>query len=480
MKNRTLKLLAVILVIAVFAGLIASCNGGTETPSNTPGESGSPSQSDSASPSQSASPSNSGGGNSDVIVGGDTDVADLLEDDGSPKSITMCTWWGGETYKTLKSVIDKFTEDNPHITVDMLLWPFGGDYEQKLVVAYSSGEAPDIIKLDAYQYFAKFWYGGVLEQLSDYLDAMNYDTSRWLPGVEELHTYDGKIVAMPLHREQIVTWYNADLFKEAGIPNLPDQPTWDDIEEAAKAVMTLGTNDWGDRIFGVRIHKTYTNCLDIYLNDMGLPITGDANSANFNTPERVAAAQRLFDLQINYGPASGLTFEPMLTGVLGIDIGQPTGFINEAGRTVNFETRIVNFPVVDASKGQIVAVSCNSVGLCTQSSVKAAAVKLMSAFTSPESEEMLKAYVLTPSSGKVYDEFKTVKDVFPFDAYSIIDPKPGARFSMAAKFDWMSRASAPFEAVANGDMTVLEYFEEGQNNIDDWLNHPDRDVLALN
>ncbi|MDR0294144.1 MAG: extracellular solute-binding protein [Oscillospiraceae bacterium] len=456
------KLTALFLVVAIVAGLFAACS-----PNSSPTDS----QGGSA-----PNPSDSQGGSAPNP--GDPSAPPAYDpDDTTPASLTFCTWWGGGVFKTLKAVIDEFVADNPHITVDPLLWPYGQDYEQKLIVATAADQQPDLITLTESN-FPKFWFGGILEPLDFYLDAIDYDTGRWLPGVKELHTLDGQIVAMPLYRAQRVTWYNADLFREAGLPDLPQQPTWDDIEHAARTISEMGTNAAGKQVYGVRIHQDYWSCLGVYLNDLGLPLEGDANSAKFYTPERVAAGKRLFDMMINYGPATGLTFEPMLTGVLGMDIGQPSGFVNEAGREVRFETRMVNFPVGDASQGQFVAVHCNSLSMGNQSKYKPAATKLLAALTSPEAEEKMKSYVLTPSSGAVYDELLAPKDTFPFNSFQVLDPKPGARFNVWPAFDWVSRASASFEAVINGDMSVEDYFLEGQENIDSYLANPGRNPLA--
>src|SRR3989337_976874 len=52
-------------------------------------------------------------------------------------------------------------------------------------------------------------------------------------------TFDGGLYALPFYGESAMTFYRKDLFEEAGL-EMPERPTWDQIEEFAAALNKPG------------------------------------------------------------------------------------------------------------------------------------------------------------------------------------------------------------------------------------------------
>jgi sorbitol/mannitol transport system substrate-binding protein len=73
----------------------------------------------------------------------------------------------------------------------------------------------------------------------------NYDIADLLPGIRGGMSYDGKLFSAPFYGESSFTMYRADLAKEAGV-NLPEQPTYKDIENFAAKV-----NNPAKGVFGI-------------------------------------------------------------------------------------------------------------------------------------------------------------------------------------------------------------------------------------
>ncbi|EAS50420.1 periplasmic component, ABC-type sugar transporter [Aurantimonas manganoxydans SI85-9A1] len=62
-----------------------------------------------------------------------------------------------------------------------------------------------------------------------------YDEGDLIPAIKNALSVDGTLYAAPFYAESVLTLYRKDLFEEAGL-EMPEQPTWDFIAEAAEKV----------------------------------------------------------------------------------------------------------------------------------------------------------------------------------------------------------------------------------------------------
>ena len=86
---------------------------------------------------------------------------------------------------------------------------------QKLVVAMSSNEAPDVIKISNSSVI-QYQSNGLLENLQTYVDEEGFDTSVYSQQSLDANTLDGDLYALPLDAYTIQMFYNKDLLAEAG------------------------------------------------------------------------------------------------------------------------------------------------------------------------------------------------------------------------------------------------------------------------
>ena len=124
------------------------------------------------------------------------------------------------------------------------------DYEPKLKAELSAGTAPDVVWIPGAS-TADYVAAGQALDIKPFLDK---DTSLKVTDfypqpIAEL-THDGKIYGLPRDVSTMVTYYNADLFKAAGIPNpkeLSDQGkwNWDTLLESAKKLTDAKSGRFG-------------------------------------------------------------------------------------------------------------------------------------------------------------------------------------------------------------------------------------------
>lgn len=104
---------------------------------------------------------------------------------------------------------------------------------QKMIVAMSSNESPDVIKISN-QTVTQYQKNGLMESLQPYVDAESFDASIYSDQAMAANTIDGEIFALPLDAYTIQLFYNKDLLAEAGYTEPPK--TMEEMYEMAVAV----------------------------------------------------------------------------------------------------------------------------------------------------------------------------------------------------------------------------------------------------
>jgi len=110
---------------------------------------------------------------------------------------------------------------------------------QKLIVAMSSNESPDVIKVSN-QTVMQYQKNGLLESLQPYADNDTFDVSIYSEQSIAANTIDGDIYALPLDAYTIQMFYNKDLLEEAGYSDPPE--TMEEMYEMAAAVTQVGAD----------------------------------------------------------------------------------------------------------------------------------------------------------------------------------------------------------------------------------------------
>ncbi len=191
--------------------------------------------------------------------------------------------------KSLNEGIDIFHKQYPNIKV--MLEPVSyGEKETKYTVESAAGRAPDVFHVHAFSLpmffgkgFAKDLTPFIEKEGSGFLDA-------WYPLPIELMKHNGKMHAMPGDYMTMVLFYNASMFKEAGLdPNKPPKTTDEFLEYAKK--LTRDTNgdgkvdQWGFGTVGAK-SPGFSMRFGPFLWSFGADyLTPDMKRSALDTPE---------------------------------------------------------------------------------------------------------------------------------------------------------------------------------------------------
>ncbi len=157
-----------------------------------------------------------------------------------PVTLTWGMWAGSDAeVAAWQHVADMVTAKYPDITIKLQTasWP---DYWTKLPTLAASNQLPDIVSL---QSLRAPGFASLLTPLDDLAKRDNFDLTAFDKSIIGGLSSDGHVMALPYDFGPLVTYYNADMFKKAGLT--PPAPGWTvaDMKKDAKA-LTHGLDLW--------------------------------------------------------------------------------------------------------------------------------------------------------------------------------------------------------------------------------------------
>ncbi len=156
--------------------------------------------------------------------------------------------------KDMEELKGTFEEENPGIKVNFVQME-EGDLRAAVTADVASGAGQyDIVTVGAYevpQWGALGWLKDLTPDLEGDAD---YDVDDILEPVRTAISVDDKQYAVPFYGESSILMYNKEIFAAAGVPELPNEPTWQEVREAAVAIHSpetagiclRGKPGWGD------------------------------------------------------------------------------------------------------------------------------------------------------------------------------------------------------------------------------------------
>jgi multiple sugar transport system substrate-binding protein len=159
----------------------------------------------------------------------------------SNKDVTITYWQYTFPAKVteIKSLIQKFESENPHIKVVAQDFPYD-QYNQKVAAAMHAGKGPDVLNL-YYGWLPQYIKQGYLQPIPQDLMSTSDIEKHFVPMIQA-SKIDGKYYTLPIAVRSLALFYNKDMFEQAGLdPNSPPK-TWDELIQDAKKMTKRDSN----------------------------------------------------------------------------------------------------------------------------------------------------------------------------------------------------------------------------------------------
>lgn len=207
------------------------------------------------------------------------------------EKITVWTWYGAEMGEVLRDMVRNDFTKKTGIEVDIVLVPTE-DINNKLLLAYLGGDAPDIVELYSNQ-AVELGVRSALVNLNTIPGIKNV-TNQMNPMLLPAVSYKSALFALPGEVNWEWTYYRTDIFKELG---LSAPQTWDDIRAAAIKLKARNMDTFyfyqGDSPnVGKLLPLVFQRNSDIYKNN--------GTASNLDSPENIAAFKELTALHKEY------------------------------------------------------------------------------------------------------------------------------------------------------------------------------------
>jgi len=184
-------------------------------------------------------------------------------------------------------------EKYPNINIEVEQLPTD-QYKQTVRLKFASGQGPD---------FFTWWAGLQSKDLVEagYVKDMSgfSQMGKFRDDIVQSYTFDGKAYAIPLGSSFLTTWYNKDVFEEAGIEKLPENWTefvdiCEKLKEAGFTPITMGDKQSYVIQFGVYQIGASAIYADNYDFDNQL-FTGETKFTDPEWVETISKYQYLYD-----------------------------------------------------------------------------------------------------------------------------------------------------------------------------------------
>ena len=212
------------------------------------------------------------------------------------QSLTIATVNNGDMIR-MQGLSDQFTEETG-IALEWVTLEENVLRQRVTTDIATGGGQYDVMTIGAYE--TPIWAAqGWLAPLDDLGD--DYNADDLIPAVREALSVDGTQYASPFYAESAMIMYRTDLFEEAGL-EMPQEPTWEFIGEAARAITDRDNEIYGICLRGKAGWGENMAFITALANSMGGRWFDMDWEPQFDSPEWNEALTHYVDLMTDAGP----------------------------------------------------------------------------------------------------------------------------------------------------------------------------------
>jgi multiple sugar transport system substrate-binding protein len=207
-------------------------------------------------------------------------------------------WWQFWTDPAIKPTIEKIVSDyeilNPNVKIKLTDLTWGNGHE-KIVVAFSSGTAPDMVELGS-DWILEFASTEHLAPLSKDVTADTANFYGWAPGI-----YNNEIYAFPWILGTRVLYINLALIKQTDLDSNFYPTNWEQLKILCYKIDSLGEDIYGFGSNAAEKHTLYKKFLPFLWAGGGRIISKDGKYAVISSDKGYNALQFYKELSDSCG-----------------------------------------------------------------------------------------------------------------------------------------------------------------------------------
>ncbi len=217
------------------------------------------------------------------------------------KVTVVWSFWGTSDPAFIESqrkLAAPFMEAHPDITVDPV--PTSQDYDTKVLTMLAGGSPLDALKVNS-EVLSSYVAQGTLRPLDEFLNKDTFKLDSFYPHTmrNNCQIIGGKLYGLPNGESAHVVYFNAKMFKDAGLPDPRDlqaEGKWTQ-EVFLEAAKTLTKGEGANKVFGTSVHLDDSSSVLQWMHtNGGRYFDSEFTECTINKPEAVEAIQRLADL----------------------------------------------------------------------------------------------------------------------------------------------------------------------------------------
>jgi sorbitol/mannitol transport system substrate-binding protein len=213
------------------------------------------------------------------------------------EELTIATVNNGDMIR-MQGLTEDFTAKNPDITVKWVTLEENVLRQRVTTDIATKGGQFDVLTIGTYEvpiWAKKDWLVPL-----DNLGA-DYDVDDLIPKIRDALSVDGKLFAAPFYGESSMVMYRTDLMEKAGL-QMPEQPTWDFIIDAAKKMTDKSADVYGVCLRGKAGWGENMAFLSAMANSFGARWFDENWQPQFDSPEWKDTLTTYVNLMTEAGP----------------------------------------------------------------------------------------------------------------------------------------------------------------------------------
>jgi multiple sugar transport system substrate-binding protein len=229
-----------------------------------------------------------------------------------PVTLRLTIWGSPSEIESYKKSISLF-EQKQDGRVKVQLEAIPTDYDTKLTTMVAGNQEPDVAMMESASLAFPLAEQGKWLNLEDYITKdSEISLDKLIPGVT-YYSEPGNLIGIAPGPETFSLYYNADMFKAAGLTPPPDKSanawTWDQfvdiakkltIDENGKNASEAGFDAKKIKQYGINIGLWWGAWSNFVYSNGGDFVSADGKTFGLNQPEAVDALQKLADLINKY------------------------------------------------------------------------------------------------------------------------------------------------------------------------------------